>query len=92
MQVGIIYYCFASHLLRQVSVCVLTYSFSFFRNEVWRYDPKFYGNEYRNALKSLGRGLKYAVGAMVITIAVESFMKKKKNGTAHESDSENGHH
>lgn len=59
---------------------------------MWRYDPKFYGNEYRNALKSLGRGLKYAVGAMVITIAVESFMKKKKNGTAHESDSENGHH
>ncbi|XP_076458423.1 NADH dehydrogenase [ubiquinone] 1 beta subcomplex subunit 3-like [Babylonia areolata] len=50
------------------------------RNEVWRYQKQNYGGQWRNAGISLGRGLKWAVAAVAITIAVEKFVFKKDDG------------
>jgi hypothetical protein len=50
-----------------------------FRNEVWRYTPENYGGQYLNAAKSLGRGLKWALAAMAVTIVVDQLFLKKKS-------------
>jgi len=50
------------------------------RNEVWRYSKANYGGQWRNAGISLGRGLKWAVAAMAITIAVDKLVLSKNKG------------
>ncbi|KAK7112256.1 NADH dehydrogenase [ubiquinone] 1 beta subcomplex subunit 3-like [Littorina saxatilis] len=47
------------------------------RNDVWRYTKENYGGQWRNAAISLGRGLKWAVAAMAVTIAVDKFISKE---------------
>lgn len=51
--------------------------FSCCRNDVWRYTKENYGGQWRNAAISLGRGLKWAVAAMAVTIAVDKFISKE---------------
>ncbi|XP_076456331.1 NADH dehydrogenase [ubiquinone] 1 beta subcomplex subunit 3-like [Babylonia areolata] len=41
------------------------------RNEVWRYTKANYGGQYKNALINLGKGLKWALVAMVLTLSLE---------------------
>ncbi|KAL8599391.1 hypothetical protein ACOMHN_031876 [Nucella lapillus] len=50
------------------------------RNEVWRFSKENYGGQYRNAAVSLGRGLKWALAAMAVTILVDKFVAKKDPG------------
>lgn len=59
------------------------------RNEVWRYTPENYGGELRNAAKSLGRGFKWAVAAMTVTILGE--MIYHKVFTIHTDHDEHSH-
>ncbi|KAL8585317.1 hypothetical protein ACOMHN_036753 [Nucella lapillus] len=41
------------------------------RNEVWRFSKENYGGQYRNAAVSLGRGLKWALLAVGLTISLD---------------------
>lgn len=50
------------------------------RNEVWRYSKENYGGQWRNAAISLGRGLKWALAAMAVTIAYDKLVSKKDHG------------
>jgi len=59
------------------------------RNEVWRYTKANYGGQWRNAAISLGRGLKWAVAAMAITIAVDKLSKFSSGGSG--GDGHGGH-
>ncbi|KAL5005861.1 hypothetical protein ScPMuIL_017019 [Solemya velum] len=53
------------------------------RNEVWRYHPSNYCGSGLSGLKSFGRGLKYAVAAMALTILAEKMMKRNKPSDGH---------
>jgi len=57
---------------------------SFSRNEVWRY--KSWDGFGKSALITLGRGLKYAVVAMAVTIAIDKAFGLHNSQHSHNSD------
>ncbi|XP_071104216.1 NADH dehydrogenase [ubiquinone] 1 beta subcomplex subunit 3-like [Haliotis cracherodii] len=53
------------------------------RNEVWRYHPDNFQGVGRAAMKSVGRGFKWAFPAVVVTLLAQKFIFKKDEHGGH---------
>jgi len=63
------------------------------RNEVWRY--KYWPGFGRNAMTNVFRGFKYALAAMVVTVAIDQafgISKSKHHHAGHHEDHHGEHH
>lgn len=67
----------------------------FDRNEVWRYNTKFWGNRRTRLLNVMFTGIQWGLPLAIATIAYEEYFdvyNKHSHGHGHGDDASAGHH